>query len=135
MGVFIGDAAVKGDTLINGPRFVPADWLSDSMAALRDAVGLPDTLTFQTKPQRAVALLQGMVARAVLHPRWLAAEARYGNAPAFRASVAALGLWYCTEVASDQVIGRRTPALIVPPWSGRGRKPTKQRLKTPSNAA
>ena len=135
MGVVIGYASVKGYTLINGQLFVPEDWFSDSMAALRDEVGLPDTLTFQTKPQLAVALLQGIVARDVLHPRWLAADALYGNSPAFRDSVAALGLWYFTEVSSDQLIWRRTPALIVPPWSGTGRKPTKQRLKTPSNAA
>lgn len=135
MGVFIGYASVKGYTLINGQLFVPEDWFSDPMAALRDEVGLPSTLTFQTKPQIAVALLQGIVARDQLHPRWLAADALYGNSPAFRDSVAALGLWYFTEVSCDQLIWRRTPALIVPPWSGKGRKPTKQRLKTPSNAS
>ena len=135
MGVLIGYASVKGATRINGQLFVPEDWFSDTMAALRDEVGLPSELTFQTKPQLAVALLQGIVARAVLHARWRVADGLYGNAPAFRARVAALGLWYFTEVASDPLIGRRTPALIVPPWSGKGRKPTKQRLKTPSNAA
>ena len=135
MGVFIGYASVKGDTLINGQLFIPEDWFSDSMAARRDAVGLPSALTFQTKPQIAVALLQAIVARDQRHPRWLAADARYGNSPAFRASVAALGMGYFTEVSSDQLIWRRTPALLVPPWSGKGRKPTKTRLKTPANAA
>ncbi len=135
MGVFIGYASVKGYTLINGQLFVPENWFSEQMAALRDEVGLPNELTFQTKPQIAVALLQAIVARDQLHPRWLAADALYGNAPAFRDSVAALGLWYFTEVSSDQLIWRRTPALIVPPWSGKGRKPTKTRLKTPTNAS
>lgn len=135
VGVFIGYASLKGYTLINGQLFVPEDWFSDTMAALRDEVGLPSELTFQTKPQIAVALLQGIVTRNWLQPRWLAADALYGNSPAFRDSVAALGLWYFTEVSSDQLIWRRTPALLVPPWSGKGRKPSKQRLKTPSNAS
>src|SRR5437762_3227441 len=38
-----------------------------------------------------------------------------------------------TEVACSSLIWRRHPALIVPAWSGRGRKPTKHRLKTASN--
>lgn len=64
----------------------------------------------------------------------MAADALYGNSPPFRDAVAALGLWYCTDVACDLLLGRRTPALLVPPWSGKGRKPTRQRLKPPSNA-
>jgi SRSO17 transposase len=105
------------------------------MAALRQEVGLPADLTFQTKPQIAVALLEGIVSRDALQARWVAADALYGNAPAFRDAVAALEKWYFTEVSSDQLIWRRTPALIIPAWSGKGRKPSKQRLKTPANAA
>ena len=108
VGVFIGYASVKGYTRINGQLFVPEDWFSEQMAALRDEVGLPNELTFQTKPQIAVALLQAIVARAILHARWLAADALYGNSPAFRDSVAALGLWYfyrglvgSTDLAAD----------------------------------
>jgi len=102
---------------------------------MRQEVGLPTDLTFRTKPQIAVDLLQAIAARGILLGRWVAADALYGNSVAFRDAVAALGLWYFTEVSSDQLIWRRTPALIVPSWSGKGRKPTRQRLKTPSNAA
>jgi SRSO17 transposase len=79
-------------------------------------------------------LLQACLALKHLPARWVAADALYGNAPAFRDAVEELGLWYFTEVACDQLIWRRTPALIVPAWSGKGRKPSRQRLKTPSNA-
>jgi SRSO17 transposase len=135
VGVFVGYVSLKGYTLLNGQLFVPEDWFADTMAALRDAVGLPKALAFQTKPQIAVALLQAIVARGNLQGRWVAADALYGNAPAFRDAVAELDKWYFTEVSCDQLIWRRTPALIIPAWSGKGHKPTKQRLKTPSNAA
>jgi SRSO17 transposase len=115
--------------------FVPEDWFGEQMAEMRQQVGLPKALTFRTKPQIAVDLLQAIAERGVLLGRWVAADALYGNAPAFRDAIAALGKWYFTEVSSDQLMWRRTPALIVPAWSGKGRKPTRQRLKTPSNAA
>jgi SRSO17 transposase len=134
VGVFVGYASCKGYTLVGGQLFVPQDWFGETMAALRVQVGLPSELTFRTKPQIAVELLQAIAARGILLGRWVAADALYGNSPCFRDAIAALGKWYFTEVSCDQLIWRRTPALIVPAWSGKGRKPTKQRLKTPSNA-
>lgn len=134
VGVFVGYASNKGYTLVAGQLFVPEDWFGEPMAEMREEVGLPASLTFRTKPQIAVELLQAIAERGILLGRWVAADALYGNAPPFRDGVAALGKWYFTEVSSDQLIWRRRPALIVPAWSGKGRKPTKQRLKTPSNA-
>ncbi|MBK9713289.1 MAG: IS701 family transposase [Kouleothrix sp.] len=135
VGVFVGYASRTGYTLVGGQLFVPQDWFGEQLAALRQEVGLPTELTFRTKPQLAVDLLQAIAARGILLGRWVAADALYGNAPAFRDAVAALGKWYVTEVSSDQLMWRRTPALIIPAWSGKGRKPTKQRLKTPANAS
>lgn len=134
VGVFVGYASQKGYTLVGGQLFVPEDWFSEQMAEMRQEVGLPTNLTFLTKPQIAARLLQAIAQRGILPGRWVAADALYGNSPSFRDAVAALGKWYFTEVSSDQLIWRRTPALIVPAWSGKGRKPTRQRLKTASNA-
>lgn len=134
VGVFVGYASNKGYTLVAGQLFVPENWFDEPMAEMREEVGLPASLTFRTKPQIAVELLQAIAERGILLGRWVAADALYGNSPPEQDAVAALGLWYFTEVSSDQLIWRRRPALIVPAWSGKGRKPTKQRLKTPSNA-
>jgi SRSO17 transposase len=135
VGVFVGYASLNGYTLVGGQLFVPQDWFGEQMAALRQEVGLPKELTFLTKPQIAVELLQAITKRGFLLGRWVAADALYGNSVAFRDAVVALDKWYFTEVSSDQLIWRRTPALIVPLWSGKGRKPSRQRLKTPSNAS
>lgn len=134
VGVFVGYASRKGYTLVAGQLFVPQEWFGEQMAQMRQEVGLPTDLTFHTKPQIAVNLLQAIAARGSLPGRWVAADALYGNSPAFRDAVAALDKCYFTEVSSDQLIWRRTPALIVPAWSGKGRKPTRHRLKTASNA-
>jgi SRSO17 transposase len=135
VGVFVGYASRKGYTLLDGQLFVPEDWFGDDHAALREAVGMPAQLAFQTKPELAVHLLRAIVERKSVRARWVAADALYGDSPAFRDDVAALGLWYFTEVACSTLIWRRHPALIIPPWSGKGRKPSRKRLKTPSNRA
>ena len=133
VGVFVGYASRKGYTLLDGHLFVPKPWFDDEHAALRQEVGMPADLTFQTKPQLAVQLLRSLIERKSVRARWVAADALYGDSPAFRDDVAALGLWYFTEVACSTLIWRRHPALLIPPWSGKGRKPSRKRLKTPSN--
>jgi SRSO17 transposase len=133
VGVYVGYASRKGYTLLDGQLFVPVGWFDDGHAALREEVGIPDALTFQTKPELAVALVEALMQRKVVPARWLAADALYGDSPAFRDAIAKLGLWYVTDVACSTLIWRRHPALIIPAWSGRGRKPTKQRLKTATN--
>jgi SRSO17 transposase len=133
VGVYLGYASRKGYTLLSGQLFVPECWFADDHAALRDEVGMPSDLTFKTKPELAVDQVQALMGRKVVPARWLAADALYGDSPAFRDAIADLGLWYFTEVACSTLIWRRHPALIIPPWSGKGRKPTRKRLKTLSN--
>jgi SRSO17 transposase len=63
----------------------------------------------------------------------VASDELYGDSPAFRDGVVAIGKWYFTEIACSTLIWRRGPAVFVPPWSGRGKRPTKLRLRTPTN--
>ena len=133
VGVFLGYASRMGYTLLAGQLFVPEGWFADDQATVREEVGMPAELTFKTKPELAVELVQAMLKRQVVRARWLAADALYGDSPAFRDAIAATGLWYFTEIACSNLIWRRHPALILPAWSGRGRKPTRKRLKTASN--
>ena len=133
VGVYLGYASTKGHTLLDGQLFVPASWLTDTHSDRRQATGMPTDLTFQTKPQIALALLTTSHQRHTLPARWVAADALYGDSPAFRDGVAALDLWYFVAVRSDTLIWRRHPALIMPAYCGKGRHPTRQQLKTSSN--
>ena len=135
VGVYLGYASRKGYTLLSGQLFVPECWFTEEYAELRTEVGLPTEVCFKTKPELAVEMLRDLISRKVIVARWLAADALYGDSPAFRDAVAGLGLWFFTEVACSTLIWRRHPALIIPAWSGKGRKPSKKRLKTPSNRA
>ena len=134
VGVFVGYASARGYTLLDGQLCIPQGWFADAHAALRAEVGIPDDLTFRTKPQIAAQPLAALVARGSVPGRWVATDALYGNSPAFRTAVDALGKWYFCAVSCNQLIWRRTPAMTIPVWSGRGRKPKKPCQKTPTNA-
>ena len=134
LGVYLGYASRHGYTLLAGQLFLPELWFGAAYAAKRAATEMPTTLAFQTKPEIALALLRQAVARGSVPARWLAADALYGNSPAFRDGVAALGLYYLTAISCDTLLWRRQVALILPPYCGKGRKPSKLTLKTPSNA-
>lgn len=134
VGVYLGYASRKGSTLLDGQLFVPEVWFSAAYADKRCATEMPATLEHKTKPELARELLARAVARGHVPGRWLAADALYGNSPDFRDGVAALKLCYFTAVSCDTLIWRCPVALVVPPASGKGRKPTKPRLKMPSNA-
>src|SRR6266545_2179623 len=79
VGVYLGYASTLGYTLLDGQLFVPESWFADDHAALRRETGMPTDLTFLTKPQIGLALLERSVARGDLAARWLAADALYGD--------------------------------------------------------
>lgn len=133
VGVYLGYVSRHGYSVVDGRLFVPEQWFGPDYADRRKACGLPRDMTFQTKPELGLALLQQAVQRGGLPFRWVAADCLYGNSPAFRDGVAALDKWYFTEVSCDTPVWRRRPAVWVPPWSGRGRRPTRLRLRTPSH--
>ena len=132
-GVYLGYVSRKGYSIVAGRLFMLKQWFDGEHAEKRQACGVPEDLTFKTKPQIALDLLQEALARGGLPFLWVAADALYGDSPAFRDGVAAMGKWYFTEIACSTLIWRRRPAVYVPPWSGRGKRPTKLRLRTSTN--
>ena len=65
--------------------------------------------------------------------QWVAADALYGDAPAFRDGVAALDKWYFTEVKSSSRLWQTRPKVYLPQWPGRGRHPTRLKLRQPAD--
>ncbi len=129
VGVYLGYASPKGYTLADARLFLPEAWFDEAHAERRKQCGLPDDLTFQTKPALALTLLQDAVRRGSLPFRWVAVDALYGDTPAFLDGVAVLGKWYFAEVACATQVWLQPPVVELPAWSGRGRKPTRLRLR------
>jgi SRSO17 transposase len=105
--------------------YLPEDWAGD-MARRRKA-GVPDDVTFKSKP--AIALDQIAATLASGAPKGVVlADAAYGSNGGFRAALTAMGLAYAVGVQSNtSVWAPGVEPLPARPWSGRGRKPTRAR--------
>jgi SRSO17 transposase len=131
VGVYLGYASRKGYSLIEGRLFMPDEWFEKEQAERRKACGVPEDLAFKTKPEIGLELLEIAVKRGDFPFSWVAADALYGSAPAFRDGVAALGKWYFTAIKENTPIWRSSPKVLVPEWSGHGHHPTRLRLSDP----
>jgi SRSO17 transposase len=131
VGVYLGYVSSKGYSAIDGRPFMPEQWFTEAYADKRKACGVPEELTSKTKPEIAVELMQDVIRRGGLPFQWVAADELYGDSPAFRDSVAEMGKWYFTEVRCSTQVWRHRPKVFVPEWSGRGKRPTRLRLRTP----
>src|SRR5271157_502084 len=131
VGVYLGYASRKGYSLIEGQLFMPDEWFDEAHAEKRSTCGLPEGLVYQTKPEIGLELLEKAVKRGGLPFSWAAADELYGDSPAFRDGIAALGKWYFTEIKCITPVWSVRPEVYIPEWSGHGRHPTRLRLRHP----
>jgi SRSO17 transposase len=128
VGVYLGYASRKGYSLIEGQLFMPEKWFEEERAVQRKACGVSEELVFKTKPEIGLELLKNALKRDNLLFSWLAADALYGDSPAFRDGVAATGKYYFTAIKDNALIWCTPPKVHVPQWRGHGPHPTRLRL-------
>lgn len=81
-GVFLSLISPLGHTLVDRELYLPREWTDDAARCRR--AGIPETRTFQTKPQLAMLLLQRLQ-RAGVELSWVVADTVYGGNPELRA--------------------------------------------------
>ena len=103
--------------------YLPEAWAADP--GRRAKAGVPDEVTFKTKPEIALDQIQATHA-AGMRPGTVLADAGYGADGAFRAGVTGLGLSYAVGVQSTLSVWPPGREPLPPrPWSGRGRPPSR----------
>ena len=128
-GVFAAYASRKGYTLLDRRLYLPEAWFDEEHRERWKRCGIPDDTSFKTKPELALDMLKAAVAEGTLRFRWVACDEDYGKDPAFLDGVADLeGCWYFAEVPHSTRVWETRPQTAVPEWSGRGRRPTQERL-------
>ena len=112
--------------------FLPEAWTEDR--ARRAEVGIPPTVTYQTKGELALGALD-RVRGWGLQPRPVLADTEFGNSWEFREALQTRGYPYCVQVEASTVAWTRQPVPLTPlPTTGRGRPQTRPRrgeLPTP----
>jgi SRSO17 transposase len=128
-GVFLGYASSQGYTLLDRRLYLPQEWVADpAYADRRRKCGVPPESGFQTKPQLGWEMIRAVVDAQTLRCRWVTCDEAFGRDTDFLDQVARSGLWYFAEVPHDTRVWRQCPMTAIPPWAGRGRKPTRARL-------
>jgi SRSO17 transposase len=104
-GVFLAYASSHGTTLLDRRLYLPREWVEDAAFAERRTKGrLPTDVTFQTKNELALAMVQAVVTSQALRCRWFLADEAFGRDTRLLDAIADLGLWYLVEVPLDTAI-------------------------------
>jgi SRSO17 transposase len=135
VGVYLGYASRKGHSFLDTRLFLPEKWFAETHTERRQECGVPEELGYQTKPEIGLEMVQKALQRGELPCQWVAADELYGDSSDFRAGIAALNKWYFVEVRCTTQIWLERPAVGIPPWKGRGRRPTRIRLRHPQQKA
>jgi len=105
VGVFLSYVTDLGHALIDRELYMPEDWCQD--LPRRQAAHIPDSLTFATKPELALHMVQRAQA-ARLPFRWAVADTVYGHCSELRDWLEQHGDAYALAVPSTEVVAVQT---------------------------
>ena len=120
-GVFVGYASEKGHGLIDCQLYMPEVWFEDSHEELCKQNLVPDELVFQTKNQIASQLINKVHHQ--FPARWIGCDASFGSDINFLNSLPD-SLTYFADIKSNSKVFLEQPEVGIPPYSGRGKRPT-----------
>jgi SRSO17 transposase len=126
LGVFLAYVSARGHALVDKRLYLPPAWTADP--ARCQATGVPAEVGYQSKAELGLAMLRQARAAGHLQGTWVAGDDAYGMVPTLREALAAEGWQYVLDVPATTPVFTQPAQTVVPPWSGRGRVPTKPRL-------
>ena len=131
VGVFLTYFSPGGRTFLDRRQYLPQERCADERR--REESQVPDDVTFKTKPQLAVEMLEHAWAQGV-PMAWVAGDEVYGDAPYVRDAISKAEKRYVLCVSCHTPVWRERPLLEEPVVGARGRPRTRPRLAegTPS---
>ena len=130
VAVSLSLATEEGSLPVAYQLYLPKEWADD--ASRREKAGVPDDLTFATKPEIALAQVREAIAAGVPAGVVLA-DAAYGDETGFRESLTELGLLYAVGIRPMTTVWPHgVSPLPAKPASGRGR-PAKLLRRAPGH--
>jgi SRSO17 transposase len=102
IGVFLAYVSRRGQAFIDRALYLPGSWAEDR--ARRAEAGVPESLTFRTKPELGRAMLERAFAAGV-PCAWVVGDSVYGSDHRLRRSIVQHGRGYVLEVSSGQRLG------------------------------
>jgi SRSO17 transposase len=135
VGVFAGYASRRGYALVDKRLFLPEVWWTEAYTARRARCKVPETLTLQSKPQLAAAMLQAIAQEGLLPFQYVVADSVYGNSPAFLEAVdACVGVTAFVAIASETRCGLQRPQTAIKDYRYKGEERSKRVVVHPKHA-
>lgn len=102
-GVFICYSSPKGHLLMDSRLYLPQCWFEPEWAERREQCRIPEDVTFQTKPQLAVELLQRLLKKKRFGGRWITCDCSFGNNGEFLEQLPK-DFYYLAEIACTRKV-------------------------------
>jgi SRSO17 transposase len=131
MGVFLGYASPTGRTGLDREWYLPQAWLTDPERC--QGAGMPATITCQTTPQLAHALLERALAAGV-PAKWVTGDAVYGHDRQWRVWLESWPQAYVMAVPANEPVWQGVQPLRVQGLSARLAANAWQRLSAGDGA-
>lgn len=135
VGVFMGYASRKGYALVDTRLFFPEQWFDKAHATARQTCGVPEELTFKTKPQLAAEMLLTGVRQGNLPFKYIVADCLYGNSVDFlEAAEQCPGKIYFVSMPADTQCWKQRPVTTTKTYRYQGKVRTKRVLNAPKKS-
>jgi len=102
-GVFICYGSPKGHALLDSRLYLPECWFEPASVQRRQQCRIPEEVSFQTKPQLAVELLQPLLKKKLFQGRWITCDCSFGNNEAFLEQMPK-DFYYLAEIACTRKV-------------------------------
>lgn len=127
VGVYAAYASPQGYALLDAELFVPEKWFEDSHKEKRKKCRFPEELTFKTKPQLAVEILERVEKEETLPFKYVVADSVYGVSPHFISAIEQrIGLTYFVSVPHDTLCWMQQPSIHERSYKYKGKSKTKK---------
>ncbi len=124
-GVFVGYTSEKGHCLLDCQLYMPKRWFHADHDELRKKNLVPEDLTFQTKQEIALKLINNVTKH--FTARWIGMDAAFGADMEFLQALPS-GMFYFADIRSNEKVFLERPEVGVPEYKGKGKQPTKERV-------
>jgi SRSO17 transposase len=130
-GVFVGYCLYwlsdKGYGLLNGRLYMPKSEFSKEQEKRHAFNLVPEDLVFETKHQIALKLIDEVRTTGCFPAKWIGADSAFGSDIEFLDALPK-ERFYFAAIKSDTQVFTKKPKVGLPPYKGRGRRPTKPKI-------
>ena len=134
--VVLAYASELGATLLDRRLYLPKAWFAADHRARWEKCGIPDSVTFKTKPELGAEMLRAVMAEGVVPFRWVTMDEGYGAAGYLLDLIDRENKLFFAEIPRDKQAWLHRPTIVPPAAPGAtGRPPTLTHLAPDAPAA